>query len=74
MAVANANLPAGIEELQDLIRRHHALTGSGCAREVLDNWDTTLPQFVKVISNEYKALLAEAAKQLAEDEAEKTAV
>jgi glutamate synthase domain-containing protein 3 len=66
--------PADIEALQDLIRRHHALTGSTRAREVLDNWDKTLPQFVKVVSNEYKALLAEAARQQEQEQAEKTAV
>ena len=66
--------PDDIVELQTLIRRHHALTGSGCAKEVLDNWDTTLPQFVKVISNEYKALLAETTKQQTEPAAQAAAV
>ena len=66
--------PDDIVELQTLIRRHHALTGSGCAKEVLDNWDTTLPQFVKVISNEYKALLAETTKQQTEPAAQAATV
>ena len=41
--------PADIVGLQTLISRHLELTGSERARVTLDNWDTTPPQFVKVI-------------------------
>ncbi len=66
--------PTDIVELQTLIRRHQELTGSLRAKEILNNWDTTLPQFVKVISNEYKAMLAELAKEQVTEEVQKTAV
>jgi glutamate synthase (NADPH) large chain len=46
-----------ISTLQDLIRRHLALTGSPRAQHILNNWDSLLPQFVKVFPNEYKRVL-----------------
>lgn len=48
--------------LQDLIRRHHALTGSRRARQILDDWDTRQSQFVKVFPQEYKRVLAATAE------------
>jgi glutamate synthase (NADPH/NADH) large chain len=49
------------EELKRLISNHEAYTGSAVAREVLDNWDTALGQFVKVMPTDYKRVLAEMA-------------
>src|SRR5690348_12960386 len=66
--------PSDIAELRTLIERHIALTCSERARQVLENWDSTLPQFVKVISNEYKQMLAELAREQVEEESVKTAV
>jgi glutamate synthase domain-containing protein 2/glutamate synthase domain-containing protein 1/glutamate synthase domain-containing protein 3 len=43
--------------LQDLIRRHQALTGSPRARGILDHWDTALERFLKVFPHEYKRVL-----------------
>ena len=43
--------------LQELIRRHHALTGSPRARRILDDWRQVLPQFVKVFPQEYRRVL-----------------
>lgn len=43
--------------LQELIRRHHALTGSPRARCILDDWEQVLPQFVKVFPQEYRRVL-----------------
>src|ERR1051325_7466457 len=40
--------PSDIAALRTLIERHVELTRSSRAREVLENWDSTLPQFVKV--------------------------
>ena len=45
--------PDDIVELQTLIRRHHALTGSDCAKEILDNMDVTLPRCVKVVFDDH---------------------
>ena len=46
-----------ISLLQELIRRHQALTGSARAQQILDNWDSLLPKFVKVFPHEYKRVL-----------------
>ena len=58
-----------IAELKQLIENHMRYTGSTVAREVLDNWEASLQQFVKVMPTDYKRVLAEmAAKQKAEQE------
>jgi glutamate synthase domain-containing protein 2/glutamate synthase domain-containing protein 1/glutamate synthase domain-containing protein 3 len=49
--------PDDISTLQELIRRHLALTGSPRAQTILDNWDSLLPKFVKVFPNEFKRVL-----------------
>ncbi len=46
-----------IETLFRLISRHGELTGSPQAKWILENWDTTLPKFVKVFPHEYKRVL-----------------
>ena len=47
------------ERLRLLIERHRLLTGSERARELLEDWDTTLSHFVKVMPRDYRrALLA----------------
>ena len=48
-----------IAELQGLIEEHARRTGSTVASEVLDNWSTTLGQFVKVMPTDYKRVLLE---------------
>jgi glutamate synthase (NADPH/NADH) large chain len=48
-----------IRELKDLIERHYRYTASGHAKKILDNWDTYLPDFLKVIPYEYKRVLEE---------------
>ena len=48
-----------IAELQGLIEEHAERTGSTVAAEVLDNWSTTLGQFVKVMPTDYKRVLLE---------------
>ncbi|HZU26930.1 MAG TPA: glutamate synthase large subunit [Bryobacteraceae bacterium] len=48
---------ADIRGLQTLISRHAELTGSPRARWILENWETMLPQFVKVFPHEYRRAL-----------------
>lgn len=56
-----------IVELKQLIELHQNYTESAVAAKVLDRWDETLPQFVKVMPTDYKRVLMEqkAKEQLA---------
>jgi glutamate synthase domain-containing protein 2/glutamate synthase domain-containing protein 3 len=49
--------PEDIHQLHTLLQQHADYTQSARAADLLAQWDTALPQFVKVISKEYKALL-----------------
>jgi glutamate synthase domain-containing protein 3 len=44
-------------ELKSLIERHVALTGSACGRGILENWEASLPFFIKVFPMEYRRAL-----------------
>src|SRR5579872_5486225 len=46
-----------IDALYQLIARHADYTGSPQARWILDNWESTLPKFIKVFPHEYKRVL-----------------
>jgi glutamate synthase (NADPH/NADH) large chain len=48
------------ERLRILVERHHLHTGSARARELLENWDTALRSFVKVMPIDYKRALEQA--------------
>jgi glutamate synthase (NADPH/NADH) large chain len=48
---------ADIDTLFQLISRHAEYTGSPQAKWILDNWEATLPKFVKVFPHEYKRVL-----------------
>ncbi|NOY28663.1 MAG: glutamate synthase subunit alpha [Planctomycetes bacterium] len=48
-----------IAELKQLIELHQNYTESAIAAEILDRWDETLPQFVKVMPTDYKRVLEE---------------
>jgi glutamate synthase (NADPH/NADH) large chain len=50
---------ADIAELTAIITEHQACTDSTVAAHVLENLDTLLPQFVKVMPTDYKRVLAE---------------
>ena len=50
---------ADIDELRELISKHHKYTGSGVAEEILGNWETQLRNFVKVMPTDYKRVLNE---------------
>ena len=45
--------------LRRLIEKHAHYTGSGIAREILDNWSAFLPKFVKVMPVDYRRALEE---------------
>jgi glutamate synthase (NADPH/NADH) large chain len=49
--------PKDIEVLYQLIARHGEFTGSPQAKWILENWEKTLPKFVKVFPHEYKRVL-----------------
>ena len=43
--------------LRRLIEKHAQYTGSSVAKSVLDNWNATLPKFVKVMPVDYRRAL-----------------
>ena len=49
---------ADIRELQNMIRRHVAETGSLRGKTILENWEETLPLFKKILPNDYRRMLA----------------
>ena len=67
--VANCNLaivelerleqPDDIDELRGMIERHQQYTGSTVAKRLLENWQRSLGEFVKVIPTDYKRALEE---------------
>jgi len=48
---------ADAEILRDVIERHREETDSAVAQRLLDDWDTTLERFVKVLPRDYAAVL-----------------
>jgi glutamate synthase domain-containing protein 3 len=52
-------IEADIAELKNLIQEHAGHTGSTVAKAVLENWETALGQFVKVMPTDYKRVLEE---------------
>jgi len=51
------NNPDEIAEVHALIEKHVALTGSDLGKRVLQNWQSLLPRFVKVMPKDYKRVL-----------------
>jgi glutamate synthase domain-containing protein 2/glutamate synthase domain-containing protein 1/glutamate synthase domain-containing protein 3 len=49
---------AEILQVRQMIERHVEHTSSGLAKQVLDEWDASVPRFVKVIPKDYKRMLA----------------
>ncbi len=47
------------QRLHLLIERHVRYTNSSRGRSILDNWDKTLPKFVKVMPVDYRRALQE---------------
>jgi glutamate synthase (NADPH/NADH) large chain len=56
---------ADVLELKTLIEDHLGYTESPVAKSILDNWDASLAQFVKVMPTDYKRVLEERAKTAA---------
>jgi glutamate synthase (NADPH/NADH) large chain len=54
---------ADVAELKELIEKHSNYTGSTVASGILDSWDESLPNFVKVMPRDYKRALAEMAAE-----------
>ena len=52
-----------IAELRELVERHQQYTGSTVAGKVLEEWDSVLPQFVKVMPTDYKRFMEEQEQQ-----------
>jgi glutamate synthase (NADPH/NADH) large chain len=48
-----------IVELREMLELHREYTGSPVAARILDEWPTSLKQFVKVMPTDYKRVLAE---------------
>ncbi|XP_058953024.2 uncharacterized protein [Pocillopora verrucosa] len=55
------------ELVRGLVREHHQLTGSSVAERLLEDWESSLKMFVKVMPRDFKRAL----EQLKEEEAEK---
>ncbi len=52
-----------VKELKDLIEEHRDVTGSTVAQKVLDEWEATLPKFVKIYPTDYRRVLEERKKK-----------
>ncbi len=50
-----------IAEVRDMIEKHVAYTGSEIGQRVLDNWEASVAQFVKVMPTDYKRVLQQQA-------------
>lgn len=50
---------ASRKELKELIEKHYKYTGSKLAKEILDNWQENVDEFIQVTPIEYKRVLAE---------------
>jgi len=48
-----------IDFLHEKIKNHYKYTKSNVAKELLDNWDTALVDFIKVMPRDYKRVLQE---------------
>ena len=49
--------PVEISEVKGMIQRHAEYTGSTLALEILEDWENILPQFVKVMPQDYRRIL-----------------
>jgi glutamate synthase (ferredoxin) len=57
--------PAEIAEVKAMVQRHAQVTGSALAWRVLLRWDELLPQFVKVLPQDYRRVLESLAEMQA---------
>ena len=59
-----------VELLKGMIESHLRLTGSTPARNILENWEQSLPRFKKVMPRDYRRILLERERQAAEEQRE----
>ena len=59
VALEKVETDEDITELRSLIEKHLGHTGSTAAAQVLEQWEETLPKFVKVMPTDYKRVLEE---------------
>ena len=55
-----------IAELKEMIQKHENYTGSTVAAKILEDWDSAIPQFRKVIPIDYKRALEEMVREAEE--------
>jgi glutamate synthase domain-containing protein 3 len=55
-----------VNTLKELIENHLRFTGSDVAEKILNNWGTSLSNFIKVMPREYKAALLKSKVNLKE--------
>lgn len=65
----SVDTPDENEELYGYIKEHVDATGSDLGQDMLDNWDVTVGNFVKVMPHDYKRVLGERAAAAAVAEA-----
>jgi glutamate synthase (ferredoxin) len=69
--------PNEIAEIRRLLERHVEYTASPRAQALLDEWDTTVSRFIRVVPNDYRRVIEAQArmreKGLSQDEAEMAA-
>ena len=65
--------PADASELKAIIEEHVLYTESGIGKRILEDWEITLGQFVKVIPTDYKRALSERVDHDEEVESQATA-
>jgi glutamate synthase domain-containing protein 3 len=58
-----------ISELRAMIQNHYNYTKSTVAKQILDQWENSLKQFVKVYPTDYRRVLEEAVKVSSESNA-----
>ena len=55
--------PKDVDELRRLIENHRRYTESDVAARILDDWETPVPKFTKVMPIDYKRALEQLAKE-----------
>lgn len=55
------------EEVLEMLRAHQEYTGSTVAKDLLENWESSVTQFVKVMPTDYKRVLLERAASQQEE-------
>ena len=46
-----------VTQLHELVTNHYNYTQSALAQRILENWDSYLPKFVRVLPEEYRKAL-----------------